>query len=120
MKALVVYESMFGNTRQIAESIADALRAADPQFEVILRRVSDVQADDIETADTLVVGCPTHAWSMPRPRTRSGIEDYAHAAGRQLAIEPERKSRVCVSGSSVLRCHRPSPPSTLGSELRRR
>ena len=30
MKALIVYESSYGNTRQIAEAVAEGIRAAGP------------------------------------------------------------------------------------------
>jgi flavodoxin-like protein len=65
MKALVVYESMFGNTEKVARAIADGLRDT---FDVT---VADVAG--MPTAfgmDLLVVGGPTHAFSMSRPSTR--------------------------------------------------
>lgn len=66
MRALVVYESMFGNTAQIAQVVADGLAAG---FNVTL---ADVR-DDPATAeiDLLVVGAPTHAFSLSRPATRA-------------------------------------------------
>jgi len=65
VKALVVYESMFGNTETIARAIADGLSAT---FEVVL---SDVRAiPPAHDVDLLVVGAPTHAWGLSRPSTR--------------------------------------------------
>ena len=65
MKALVVYESMFGNTEAIARAVADRLSEA---FEVTL---SDVRAmPPAHDVDLLVVGAPTHALSLSRPSTR--------------------------------------------------
>lgn len=66
MRALVVYESLWGNTLTIAEAIADGLRH---------RMAVDVlSADDAPRAadgyELLVVGGPTHAFSMSRPATR--------------------------------------------------
>src|SRR5262245_33114586 len=65
--ALIVDESMFGNTRAVSEAIADGLRT----------RFADVQIATAADAprylaglDLLVVGAPTHAMGLPRPSTR--------------------------------------------------
>lgn len=66
MKALVVYESMFGNTEQVATAVADGLR------EIMDVDVREVRAAPLpeETDALLVVGGPTHAFSLSRPSTR--------------------------------------------------
>lgn len=69
MKALVVYESMYGNTRHIAEAIAEGLRWSFPT-EVVL--ADDPGALDLEEVELVVVGAPTHAWGLSRKRTREG------------------------------------------------
>jgi hypothetical protein len=77
-RALVVFESMFGNTRKIAEAIAEGLRtgmAAD------LAEVGSAPVVLDPEVDLLVVGGPTHAFSMSRQSTRAD-------AGRQGADEP--------------------------------
>lgn len=65
MKALVVYESMFGNTETIAHAIAEGLGEA---FEVTLAEVN--QLPPVSDTDLLVVGGPTHALGLSRPETR--------------------------------------------------
>ena len=52
MRALVVYESMYGNTHVIASNIADGLRAT---HEVTLVPVATATADLVAQADLLVV-----------------------------------------------------------------
>jgi hypothetical protein len=64
MKALVVYESMWGNTRQVANAIAEGLGG------VPATEVGTVDADELKDLDLLVVGGPTHAFSMSRASTR--------------------------------------------------
>jgi flavodoxin len=75
MRALVVYESLFGNTELIAQTIARALAGR-----VSVRVVPLAQAchTELETADLLVIGCPTQyhdatpdalAWLDHLPRT---------------------------------------------------
>jgi hypothetical protein len=65
MKALVVYESMFGNTEKVARAIADGLRDT---FDVTVADVAGMPS--AFGVDLLVVGGPTHAFSMSRPSTR--------------------------------------------------
>jgi len=67
MGALVVYESMFGNTHAVADAVAEGLRNFMP-VEVV--EVSE--APELETLETdlLVVGAPTHAFGLSRPETR--------------------------------------------------
>lgn len=67
MNALVVYESLWGNTEQIARSIADGLST---QLSVRVVEVSEAPATVPEDIRLLVIGGPTHAFSMTRPATR--------------------------------------------------
>lgn len=59
MKSLVVYDSVFGNTEQIARAIAGVLASAG---EVKATRVSDFDRHDLEGVELLVVGSPTRAF----------------------------------------------------------
>jgi flavodoxin len=68
MKTVVVYESMFGNTEHVARTIAEALQRAGSQ--VTVTDVSQVQPSDLEGCDLLVLGGPTHAFSLSRQSTR--------------------------------------------------
>ena len=80
--ALVVFESMFGNTAHAARAIADGLTEAGVSVEVV-----DVAAAPEELPadlDLLVVGAPTHAFGLSRPSTRADAvrqgADPDHAA----------------------------------------
>jgi hypothetical protein len=68
MKALVVYESLYGNTAAIGEAIAAALRTHG--LEAHARPLSEVPAGATAGVDLLVVGGPTHAHGMSRAATR--------------------------------------------------
>ena len=74
MRALVVYESMYGNTHVVASDVADGLRAT---HAVILVPVADATAELVASADLLVVGAPTHMHSLPRAATRRMAADAA-------------------------------------------
>lgn len=64
MKLVVVYESMFGNTKMIAEAIAEGLGRAG---EVTLGSVDDLSPEAVGDAGLLVAGGPTHGHGMARP-----------------------------------------------------
>ena len=69
VRALLVYESMFGNTELIAGAIATGLR--DAGVEVTSTEVGQAPAPEEAPAhDLLVVGAPTHAFSLSRQSTR--------------------------------------------------
>jgi hypothetical protein len=67
MKSLVVYESFYGNTEAVARAIADGLAR---HGEARAVTVDSVDAATLENVDLLVVGAPTHAWGLPRAKTR--------------------------------------------------
>jgi len=68
LRALVVHESMFGNTAAIARCVAEGL--VDGDVDVTVLHVHDVTGVDPSGFDLLVVGGPTHAFSLSRQATR--------------------------------------------------
>ena len=94
MRAMVVFESMFGNTHRIADAIADGMGDG---AEVVVTNVVDAPAEIPADIELLVVGGPTHAFSMSRHRTREdavrqggdptdvprGIREWLHALPAQ-------------------------------------
>jgi flavodoxin len=77
MKTVVVYESMFGNTKTIAEAIAEGLSEAG---EVVVRTVDELSPDEVGDADLIVAGGPTHGHGMARQdahRTLAKDASYA-------------------------------------------
>lgn len=61
-KALIVYYSRSGNTRKMAETIAEGVKNEEVAAEV--RDVKDVAPDDLKAFDAIVVGSPTYYGSM--------------------------------------------------------
>ncbi|MFB2580449.1 flavodoxin family protein [Herbiconiux sp. P15] len=90
MRAVVVYESMFGTTRQIAEAIADGLADC---FEVTLVEVDRVTPADFSSADLMVVGGPTHVHGMSRGTTRAEAVAWAHDPAKHVTLEPGAPGR---------------------------
>ena len=73
MRALVVYESMFGNTRAVARAISEGIASTMPVEAVEVGSAPIALPDDVAL---LVVGGPTHAHGMTTRQSRS------NAAGR--------------------------------------
>src|SRR3954451_13651035 len=74
MRALIVYESMYGNTRTIAERIAAGL--AD-RFDATAVPVASVSIGDVVEADLILCGAPTHIHGLPGRRSRRAAVDAA-------------------------------------------
>lgn len=89
MRALVVYESMFGNTRHVAEAIA---RGLGPAESVRTVPVTEAGGLDLTGYDLIVVGGPTHVHGMSRASTRHGAAEQAAAPGSGLTLEPDAES----------------------------
>ena len=60
MKALVVYDSVYGNTEKVAQAMATAL-------ECEARRVAAVTPEQLTGLDVLIVGSPTQAFQPLKP-----------------------------------------------------
>ena len=73
-RALVVYESVFGDAAKIAQAIAEGLST---RMEVDVVAVADAAPVVSPDVRLLVVGGPNHAFSMPREATREGaVKDH--------------------------------------------
>jgi flavodoxin len=60
MKALVAYDSAYGNTKQVAEAIGGALGSPE---DVHVRHVANVQPEQLAGLSLLVAGSPTQKFS---------------------------------------------------------
>lgn len=67
-RALVIYESMFGNTAALAHAVGRGLE--DYGFAVDVVDVGDAPPAEGLDVDLLVLGAPTHAFSLSHRRTR--------------------------------------------------
>jgi flavodoxin len=68
MKALVVYDSYYGNTEAVGRAIGEALgQASGTPADVQTMRVGDVRPEQLTGLDALVVGSPTRAFQATPP-----------------------------------------------------
>jgi flavodoxin len=63
MRALIVYFSRFGNTRRIAEAIADGMKHAGDTRVI---GIDQFAVSDLERVDLVVMGSPTHGFTVPQ------------------------------------------------------
>ena len=80
MSALVVVETYFGNTRHIADVVANGLRSDGIDTEVVTVEDAPTQLDD--GIELLVIGAPTHDLGLSTAESRQA------ACARQGHIEP--------------------------------
>jgi flavodoxin len=78
MNAIVIYESIYGNTRAVAEAIAAGLGDAP------VMTPGELPADGVPP-DLLVVGGPTHVHRMATARSRRAAIDAARPGTLQTA-----------------------------------
>jgi Flavodoxin domain len=101
MRTVVIYESMYGNTRTIAEALARGIGG-----EVEVQRAGALPDDVMSGADLVVVGAPTHVRGLPGRRSRLGAK--SKAAERNLEpFDVERGVREWVDGLDA----GPKPPA---------
>jgi hypothetical protein len=78
MTAVVLFESMFGNTEKIARAVAAGMRSTVDVTVVEVGSAPERLDGDVQL---LVVGGPTHAFGMSRPGTR---DDARRRVGDQI------------------------------------
>ena len=98
MKALVVYDSLFGNTEKVAQVIAAGLDTGEG---IGLARVNTVTPQDTMGLDILIVGSPTH-----RQRPTEAVKAFLNnlqpnvlSGVRAAAFDTQYRSRL--SGSAA-------------------
>lgn len=75
MRALVVFETSYGNTRQVAEKVRDGLAET---LDVDLRSTEDTRPLDLADYQLLVLGAPTHALGLSTPESRAQAQHRSH------------------------------------------
>jgi len=93
MRAVVVYESMFGNTHAIADAIGTGIgQGLEPVDDVVVVPVVEAGGERLGDADLLVVGGPTHFRGMSRTRTRRWAASTAQKPTNDLVLDRDAQS----------------------------
>jgi hypothetical protein len=129
MKAVIVFESMFGSTKRVAEAVARGLGSS---MEVELVEVGAAGHADLSGVDLLVVGGPTHGHGLSRSATRQAAAKDAgdSLVSRGQGVREWLASLPAATGSGHAACFdtRFDKPSwltgsaakTIAAQLRRR
>jgi len=59
LNAIIVYESMFGNTKKVAEAIAENLNNIE-KIETVIKTAKDVDPMEVLDYDLILIGSPNH------------------------------------------------------------
>ena len=86
MRAVVVYESMYGNTHLVADAVAEGLA---PVGEVEVVPVEGATEAVLAAADLVVVGGPTHVHGMSTKMSRRGATEDAAKPDKDLTLDPD-------------------------------
>jgi hypothetical protein len=84
MRAVIVYESMFGNTHAVADAVGKGL---EPTLEVVVVPLAEAGRERLGDADPLVVGAPTHFHGMSRPSSRKWAAGLAQKPSNDLVLD---------------------------------
>jgi NAD(P)H dehydrogenase (quinone) len=93
VKVLVAYHSQSGNTERMAEAVAEGVKTL-PGAIVVLKRVGQVTADDLFSADAIVVGSPVY-WSNMSGEVKTFFDNWQFKFG----IFPEFKMKNKVGAA---------------------
>lgn len=98
MESIVMYDSKFGNTRQLAEAIGQELGTHGPVKVVGVDNVTG----ELGTVDLLVVGGPTHAHGMSAPMRQflDALKPSAHGVAA-AAFDTRYRMSPILSGSAA-------------------
>ena len=82
MKALIVYDSVYGNTEKIASAIGEAITHSG---EVKVLRAGETNTSELASLDLLVVGSPVHG-GRPTPTVQDFLSKMAQQSLKGIKV----------------------------------
>ncbi|MFX0008106.1 MAG: flavodoxin family protein [Promethearchaeota archaeon] len=97
MKALIVYDTKFGNTKKVAELIADGIKSVE-ENEVEINHVNDFDLSKDEVYDLIVIGSPNHAGTYTG-KVKKFITKFSKTPikGKSFAVFDTYQSKTIVN-----------------------
>ncbi|MGZ7199891.1 MAG: flavodoxin family protein [Halobacteriota archaeon] len=65
MKALIIYDSLFGNTEKVARALASGLKEGGVDVDCV--KAAEMDVGGLRAYDVLVIGSPTHKRGLSEP-----------------------------------------------------
>jgi flavorubredoxin len=103
VKALVVYDSVYGNTEKVAKALAAGLDSGGVDVDVV--KVDAVKLDELGEVNLLCVGAPVHAWNASKPVKEflERLKSVEGLAGKKaFAFDTKMKSRLAGSAGGKI------------------
>ena len=101
--AIVIFDSKFGNTAKIAQSLASGLKMAG--VETTCHSIDEVESRSLADYDLIAVGAPTQAFSASRPMKDflNSLEETSVLKGKRgFAFDTRIDSRFSGSASKFI------------------
>ncbi len=95
---LNVYDSVYGNTKEIAEYFDKHLQRK--EHAVVTADVKDVREELIQKADFFVLGCPTHFWRPSKDMARFISKIFRLRVHEKYALVYDTHLHNLFSGSA--------------------
>jgi len=98
MKTLIVYDSVFGNTERVAQTMGAALGE-----DVAVLRVGEVAPGQLTDLDVLLVGSPTRAF-RPTPAVKGWLQSLARGGLHGVKVAAfDTRMDMAQTNSPILR-----------------
>jgi NAD(P)H dehydrogenase (quinone) len=75
VRVLIAYHSLTGNSEKMAEGVVEGIKRR-PGVAVSLKKVDEVTKPDLESADGIILGCPTYYGTIPG-KMKVVIDDWS-------------------------------------------
>jgi flavorubredoxin len=94
LKALVVYDSVYGNTERLAKALATGLESRGVEVKIV--KVDQVKPNELGNVDLLCVGSPTQAWNVSKPTQEflERLKTEGLTGKKAFAFDTKMKSRL--------------------------
>jgi flavodoxin len=99
MKAIVIYDTQFGNTEQIAKTLASGMNEQGIAVDCV--KVDNIQLDTLTGYDLLAIGGPTHGFGMSSPMKKfmKKLEQVDLEDKKAFAFDTKNRSRFWGSAA---------------------
>jgi NAD(P)H dehydrogenase (quinone) len=93
IKVLVAYHSLSGNTERMAEAVVEGAKSV-VGTDVVLKRIGQISADELFSADAIIVGSPVY-WSNMSGEVKTFFDNWQFKFG----VFPEFKMKNKVGAA---------------------